>query len=95
MNPRPMFENIVEPHSIIDVFATDLVKVEKLGPCCRLTFAVRQSTDDGRGGLQLEYQVVERLIIPADMLVTIGVQLVQRPDLTPEAKASEPGRELH
>jgi hypothetical protein len=89
------YENLFEPCSIADIFCTDLVKVEKLGPCARLTFGVRQSRSDGHGGLELEYQVVAKIIIPGDMLVTIGVDLVQRPDLTREAKMTEPGRDLN
>jgi hypothetical protein len=95
MLARTPFENVVDNWSVADTFCTDLVKVEKLGPCARLTFAVRQSGSDGRGGTQLEYQVVAKLVVPCEMLVTMGGTLAQRPDLTPEAKASEPGRELH
>jgi hypothetical protein len=71
------------------------VKVEKLGPCARLTFAARNTASDGRGGTRLEYHIVAKIVVPGDMLVTWGAQLVQRPDLTSEAKASEPGRDLH
>lgn len=84
------YENLIERFAVPDIFCADLVKVEKLGPCARLTFAVRQTSHtDG-----LEYQVVARLVVPGDMMVTWAVELAQRPDLRREARGTEPNDKL-
>jgi hypothetical protein len=98
MNERPSLENIVEAYNVGDTFATDIVKVEKLGPCVRITFAVKQWVHDGRAGpsvTTLEYHVVDKLIVPSEMLVAMASILAQGDQtLEPVAQAT-PSRELH
>jgi hypothetical protein len=98
MNERPSFENIVESYGVSDTFVTDIVKVEKLGPCVRITFAVRQSAHDGRSGSSqtvLEYHIVDKLIVPTEMLVAMATILAQGDQtLEPVAQAT-PSHELH
>ena len=35
--------NLIEPYAVSDAFCTDLARIERIGPCVRLIFSVRQS----------------------------------------------------
>lgn len=93
MHHFPTTENVIEPAIIQDVFCTDLVKVERLGPCARLTFATKQSTTEMESGV--EYVVVARIVLPADMLATLGATLGARPDLQSKEPPATPGATIN
>lgn len=53
---------IVEASHVVDVFATELSAVEKLGSCVRFTFTALQRAPDGTW----ERVVVSRLVMPGE-----------------------------
>jgi hypothetical protein len=61
-----------EPFPIQDTFATDLVRVERVGPCRRLVFAVLDCGDPGAP----QRVLIVKLIVPAEALPAIAAQLL-------------------
>jgi hypothetical protein len=58
-----------EPVPIQDIFCSELVKVEKIGPCVRLVFAVEQTLYCGVESMQsvVELTIIAKLVIPAEL----------------------------
>ena len=63
--------NLIESCAVSDAFCTDLARIERVGPCVRLVFSVRQGAphDDT---LQTENIVIAKLVLPADALPRIA-----------------------
>jgi hypothetical protein len=57
-----MENDLVKMYGVPDTFCDGLARIDKLGPCQRLTFVVREITGNGR-------LVVAKLILPAEGLV--------------------------
>ena len=77
---RPMFPprreaiETFEPYSTPDAFCDSLVRIERLGPCRRLVFAVtenRRHREDGNMSA-----VVVKLVIPADLMAELAQAIV-------------------
>jgi hypothetical protein len=87
MKPLP----IIEPSPILDVFADALARIETVGPCLRLVFTVTQSGaydyDDGRPPSP-ERVVVTKLVMPAELRVTLARRLLNE---TPATLSADPG----
>jgi hypothetical protein len=64
-----------EPSPIPDTFASELVRVERIGPCARLIFAVLQVVECG-GHSQVERAVVARIVLPAEFQQEIAQRLL-------------------
>jgi hypothetical protein len=65
---------VVESCPISDVFCEELVDIERLGPCVRLTFAVQSKvTFDEPPAVRA---VVAKLILPAAALAEIAAALL-------------------
>jgi hypothetical protein len=61
-----MSDDILD-NPVPDVFCETLVRIETLGPCKRLVFAVR----DESGGVKVR-SITAKLIVSADAMVEIG-----------------------
>jgi hypothetical protein len=97
MSKAEILENLVEPICVADTFVTDLVRIESLGPCARLTFATRQIGVGYRAGeSKVEYIVTQKLIVPSDTLALWATQIAQWwPNEKGElARLSETGKSL-
>ena len=64
---------VVENSLVADVFCAELVRTERIGPCCRLTFATPQCS--GGNGTVIR-AIVARLIVPAEELQVIARDLL-------------------
>jgi hypothetical protein len=64
-----MHDNIIDP-GITDVFCMELGRVERLGPCTRLTFCVWEHNSD-----EPDRMVTAKLILPTEALAGIIQQL--------------------
>jgi hypothetical protein len=70
---------VIEPVPIDDVFCTDLVRVERIGPCLRLSFATPQK-GFGIGEDAASYKViVARLVVPEGDTTTVARMLLEGP----------------
>jgi hypothetical protein len=70
-----MTTEIIETAVIDDVFCMECAKVERLGPCLRLIFAVPHTETFGPG-----YRiVVARLVIPEEEIAAVAAALLARP----------------
>lgn len=68
---------IFEPYALLDSFSDGLVRIERLGPCRRLVFAV--SDPHAPGGPARA--VVAKLIVPSELLAEIAQMLAaDRPE---------------
>jgi hypothetical protein len=56
-----------EPYAIVDQFCETLVRIDTLGPCRRLVFAVR----DNSGGEQVR-NISAKLVMSAEAMIEIG-----------------------
>lgn len=77
---RPMFPQkreveTIEPFALQDVFCTALVRIERIGPCRRLVFAV---PDDIAPDCR-QMTVTAKLMLPAEVLAEIAAQLLDVP----------------
>jgi hypothetical protein len=63
--------DIQEPFAITDQFCEQLVRIDNLGPCRRLVFAVRDNSS-GRPALA----VVAKLVLSAEAMADIGQTLL-------------------
>lgn len=65
---------LIEPTHIRDTFASGMVTIEAVGTCARLTFFV-----DTRpaGAIEHEHQVVEKLVVPAEAIPGLILQLAE------------------
>lgn len=77
---RPMFPprreaiETVEPFATSDAFCDSLVRIERLGPCRRLVFAVTEySSHREDGGVR---SIVVKLVIPADLMAELAQAIV-------------------
>jgi hypothetical protein len=70
-NARPA---LIEPTHIRDTFVSGMVEVESVGTCARLTFFVEAKPT---GMAELEHQVVEKLIMPAEAIPDLILQLAE------------------
>lgn len=68
-------DSLVDCGNAPDVFALSLGRIERLGPCWKLSFAQPQGVGDQRGNV-----VVLNLILPADELAKIAWQLLHPDD---------------
>lgn len=59
-----------EPIPLADVFATRLVRIERVGPTARLVFAVPQNGDSA-------YVTVAKLIIPIENLYDVTMSVME------------------
>ena len=87
-------EPLSEPFSIVPSFVDALSGIHTLGPVTHLVFTARQiSTFDGSS---VERLVLARLIVPTDLLTTIGRSLL-RGQVAPLCAADQDGNpvELH
>jgi hypothetical protein len=66
--------NLCEPALIPDSFCTDLTRIERIGPCVRLTFTVPQGASFGSA--RTENHVIAKLVLPADALPRIARALL-------------------
>jgi hypothetical protein len=58
-----------EPVPIQAIFCSELVKVERIGPCVRLVFAVEQTLYCGTKNESIsERTIIAKLVIPADLV---------------------------
>jgi hypothetical protein len=64
--------DIIEPAPILDIFAQDMPRMERLGPCTRLIFTVKYNSAYNEG----ERVVVAKLIIPTENLRAIASALL-------------------
>ena len=86
---------LLESTYVADVFADRLAKVERIGPCVRLIFAVPDSICGSR-----QISVVARLVLPVDCLAdvaqllaaTFAERMTPQPNVDPEGQA---GRQLN
>ena len=62
LNERPP---LIETVPISDIFASELGRIEKIGPCARLVFAVTQAGVYDDGSVGQERVVVARIVLPA------------------------------
>jgi hypothetical protein len=62
---------LIDPLAMVDTFCTELVRIETLGPCSRLIFAVRQTLDEDS---RVHRVVCARIIVPSDQLASIASQ---------------------
>jgi hypothetical protein len=67
-----MSGDIIEPAPILDIFAQDMPRMERLGPCTRLIFTVKYTSAYNEG----ERVVVAKLIIPTENLCAIASALL-------------------
>lgn len=78
---RPMFPprrevETYEPCPIQDTFCTTLVRVERLGPCLRLVFAVPDSAPLAGDPMMV---VIGKIVVPADQIAAIAAKLLDVP----------------
>ena len=71
MKPMPTIE--IEP--ISDVFCQELASIDHMGGAVRLTFTVTRNYD-----AESVREIVSRLIVPAEQLPRIALQLVGKPE---------------
>ena len=62
---------LLEPYGVTDTFATELARVEVVGPCVRLMFAVAQRSV-GWPDERVERLVVEKLVIPREAALAMA-----------------------
>jgi hypothetical protein len=62
---------LLEFYSVSDVFSTELSRIDALGPCSRLIFAVQQRDHDGR----TERIVVAKIVLPTRALAAMSQAL--------------------
>lgn len=62
MGQRSVEVPIVEIRHVLDIFATELAQVEKIGSCVRFTLTTEHRDPDG----ELERIVVAKVVLPAD-----------------------------
>jgi hypothetical protein len=71
MKPKPTVE--IEP--IADVFCQELACIDHMGGAVRLTFTVTRNYN-----AEPVREIVSRLIVPAEQLPRIALQLVSEPE---------------
>jgi len=71
MKPKPT----VEIERIADVFCQELARIDRMGGAVRLTFTVTRNYD-----AEPVREIVSRLIVPAEQLPRIALQLVGEPE---------------
>lgn len=65
---------ISEPYPIADTFCSEVVSVQRIGPCVRLVFAVPQEMwSDGDACAQRA--IVAKLVLPAEAAETLIAQI--------------------
>jgi hypothetical protein len=65
-----MSEAPIDYGNVPDVFATELVRIEPMGPVSRLVFAVLQD-----GGCGMQRVIINRVIVTNDVLARMGRQI--------------------
>jgi hypothetical protein len=66
-----------EPYGVSDIFCEALVRVERIGSCRRLVFAVSEQHSPGGQARA----VVAKLVVPAEVMVEIAQKLfADRPE---------------
>ena len=63
-----------EPYATQDAFCDSLVRIERLGPCRRLVFAITQYRDN-RDDHSMR-AVIVKLVIPADLMPELAQAIV-------------------
>ncbi|MBR1154874.1 hypothetical protein [Bradyrhizobium sp. JYMT SZCCT0428] len=71
--PRREAIETFEPYATPDAFCDSLVRIERLGPCRRLVFAVTQHGHRDDGAIRA---VVVKLVIPADLMAELAQAIV-------------------
>jgi hypothetical protein len=77
---RPMFPprreatETFEPYATPDAFCDSLVRIDRLGPCRRLVFAVTESRSH-RDDVAMR-AVVVKLVIPADLMAELAQAII-------------------
>jgi hypothetical protein len=85
---KPCRNDYIEMVPIMDVFCDELVDIERLGPCSRLTFTLPQKIDHGPEDRPVH--VVARLIIPTENLPMVAQAMLR----APEANTVPPSAEV-
>jgi hypothetical protein len=75
LNERPP---LIETVPISDIFASELGRIEKIGPCARLVFAVTQAGVYDDGSVGQERVVVARIVLPLAVLPSVLEALLGR-----------------
>lgn len=75
--PIPIVEDCVIP----DIFCAELVRIDRIGPCCRLTFAVPQRKEEEHGSEVRA--IVARLIVPYEELQAMARDLLSGRPVAP------------
>src|SRR5262249_32983382 len=75
LNERPP---LIETVPISDIFASELGRIEKIGPCARLVFAVTQAGGYDDGTVGQERVVVARIVLPLAVLPSVLEALLGR-----------------
>jgi len=66
--------NLIETVAIPRTFCTELARIETIGPCSMLVFAMEQSTFYGT---EKERTIEARIIIPTDALPAIAAMIAK------------------
>ena len=72
--PRREAIETFEPYATPDAFADSLVRIERLGPCRRLVFAITEYRDN-RDDHSMR-AVVAKLVIPADLMAELAQAII-------------------
>jgi hypothetical protein len=73
-----MENDLYETYGVPDTFCEGLARMDQLGPCHRLTFAIRDCAGSGR-------IIAAKLILPSDRLVDIAGMIAARARALPYA----------
>lgn len=74
--PRPLveFSSLIEPCPIARTFCTELARIEKIGPCSMLVFAMEQASSFGG---EKERTIEARVILPTDALPALAAMIAK------------------